>query len=296
MNAVLQISGSVVLAVIPALLWIKIFRNQIHESRRLILFTFFVGATAVFPILFYKYLWQYFPWINAFHYTEGFQDDVIGLSHLVSIPLSVIMTFFIVGFIEEAMKNIAVRMVDDRSTTRNIDDAITMSIVAALGFSFTENIMYFHAIWIQQGMENLLMPFVFRSIFSTFAHVMFSAIFGYYYGISFFAKEYLIANKRVIYWPKKIQEWFGIKKEEIFSISKWVEGFLIAATLHAIYNIFLEMNWTFLLVPFLGLGFFYVNHLLKQKENHKNLGHLVDYSAEESEKNEKNVQQNVQSI
>ncbi|MEK7545194.1 MAG: PrsW family glutamic-type intramembrane protease [Patescibacteria group bacterium] len=281
MNAVLQISGSAILAIIPALLWIKIFRSQIHESRRLLLYTFFIGATAVFPILFYKYLWQYFPWINAFHYTEGFQADVIGLSHFVSIPVSVVFTFFIVGFIEEAMKNFAVRVVDDRSTTRNIDDAITMSIVAALGFSFTENIMYFHAIWIQQGMENLLMPFIFRSVFSTFAHIMFSAIFGYYYGISFFAKEYLIANKRTIYWPKKIQAWFGIQKEEIFSISKWVEGFLIAATLHAIYNIFLEMNWTFFLVPFLGIGFFWVNHLLKQKENQKNLGYLVDYTAEE---------------
>lgn len=277
-SAVLQIGGSIVLAIIPALIWVYIFHNKLPESRRLTLYTFFIGATAVFPILFYKYLWQYFPWINAFKYTEGFEADVIGISRFISIPLSVIFTFLIVGIIEEIMKNVAVRAVDDETTTRNIDDAIELSIVAALGFSFTENIMYFHAIWMQQGAESLLLPFVFRSIFSTFAHVMFSAIFGYYYGISFFAKGYLIQNRRTIRWPRIVQNLFGIQKEEIFSFSMWIEGLFIATILHAIYNIFLEMNWTFLLVPFLILGFLYVNYLLKKKENHQKL--VVEAGAE----------------
>lgn len=279
-TVIIQITGSILLAIVPALVWTYIFHNKLPGNRRLTLLTFFVGATAVFPILFYKYLWQYFPWLNAFKYAEGFESDIVGFTRVISIPASVLITFLIVGIIEEAMKNVAVRIVDDKDTTKDIDDAIEMSIVAALGFAFTENIMYFHAIWMQQGPENLMLPFVFRTIFSTFAHVMFSAIFGYYYGISFFAKGYLIDNRRTIKWPKTLQNIFGIQKEEIFSISKWVEGFLIATILHAIYNIFLEMNWTFLLVPFLGLGYVYVNHLLRKKENHKRLGQIEQQQEE----------------
>lgn len=275
LTVILQISGSIILGIVPALIWTYIFHNKLPGNRHLTLLTFFVGATAVFPILLYKYLWQYFPWLNAFKYAEGFESDVIGLNRIISIPISVLLTFLIVGIIEEAMKNAAVRIVDDKETTKDIDDAIEMSIVAALGFAFTENIMYFHAIWMQQGPENLMLPFVFRSIFSTFAHIMFSAIFGYYYGIAFFAKGYLIENRRTIKWPRMLQNIFGIQKEEIFSVSKWVEGFIIATILHAIYNIFLEMNWTFLLVPFLGLGYVYVNYLLRKKENHKRLGQIA---------------------
>jgi RsiW-degrading membrane proteinase PrsW (M82 family) len=274
-SAILQIVGSIVLAFAPVFFWLTIFRGKLPQSRKLLLYTFCIGATAVFPILFYKYLWQYFPWLNAFKYTEGFATDVIGIGHIVSIPVTVVLTFFIVGIIEEAMKNVAVRIVDDETTTRDIDDAIELSIVAALGFSFTENIMYFHAIWIQQGPKKLLLPFIFRSVFSSFAHVMFSAIFGYFYGISFFAKPYLLENRRTIRWPQFLQRIFHIESAEIFSISKWVEGFVIATTLHAIYNIFLEMNWTFLLVPFLALGYGYVTYLLRKKENHKKFGLLV---------------------
>lgn len=274
-TVILQVGGSILLGIVPVLIWTYIFHNKLPGNRRLTLLTFFVGATAVFPILFYKYLWQYLPWLNAFKYAEGFESDIIGLNRVISIPTSVLLTFLIVGIIEEVMKNAAVRIVDDKETTKDIDDAIELSIVAALGFSFTENIMYFHAIWMQQGPENLMLPFVFRSIFSTFAHIMFSAIFGYYYGIAFFAKGYLIENRRTIKWPRLLQNIFGIQKEEIFSVSKWVEGFIIATVLHAIYNIFLEMNWTFLLVPFLGIGYVYVNYLLKKKENHKRLGQIA---------------------
>ncbi|HLG25405.1 MAG TPA: hypothetical protein VI588_01245, partial [Candidatus Gracilibacteria bacterium] len=39
--------------------------------------------------------------------------------------------------------------------------------------------------------------------------------------------------------------------------------------LHAIFNIFLEMNWTFLLVPFLTGGYIYVSRLFEKKESHK---------------------------
>ena len=63
--------------------------------------------------------------------------------------------------------------------------------MAALGFAFTENILYFYNIWITKGVEDLFVSFLYRSSFSTFAHLLFSGVLGYYYGMAHFAKPIL---------------------------------------------------------------------------------------------------------
>lgn len=272
-SALLQIVGSITLAIIPTLLWGAIFYVKNPYRRTIVFYAFFLGATAVFPILFYKYLWQFLPWINAFRYTRGFESDAIGITNIISIPLSVIITFAIVGVIEELMKHLAVRMVDTE-IFQDIDDVVEISIIAALGFSFTENIMYFHNIWVHQGAANLMLPFLFRTIFSTFAHVMFSAIMGYYYGIAHFATP-ILRQQHAIMWPRLMERIFGVDDESIYAKQKTAQGLLIAAGIHAIFNIFLEMNWTIMLAPFILLGYLYVNHLFTMKENHKKYGLLM---------------------
>lgn len=272
-SSAFQIIGSIVLAVVPAAIWGYIFYTKNPYRRSVIFYAFFLGATAVFPILLYKYLWQFFPWINAFKYTQSFETNAIGMQGLVTIPLSVVLTFSIVGVIEEFMKHVAVRSMGQHEF-QDIDDVIELSILSALGFSFTENIMYFHNIWVHQGAQNLLLPFVFRSIFSTFAHVMFSGIMGYFYGISHFATPILRQQKHII-WPRMMEKIFGVDDEIIYSAQNLAQGFIIAALLHAVFNVFLEMNWTFLLVPFLLAGYIYLNYLFENKENHKKYGYLV---------------------
>lgn len=268
-----QIVGSILLAGVPAAVWGYIFYVKNPYRRSVIFYAFFLGATAVFPILFYKYLWQFFPWINAFRYTQPFTSNMIGPTGLVSIPLSVILTFSLVGVIEEFMKHIAVRAMGQREFL-DIDDVIELSILCALGFSFTENIMYFHNIWVHQGPQNLMMPFVFRSIFSTFVHVFFSGMMGYYYGIAYFSTPILRQQKKII-WPKMMERIFGIDDEKIYAAQNLAQGFLIAAGLHAIFNVFLEMEWTFLLVPFLIIGYIYLTYLFEKKENNKKFGYLM---------------------
>ena len=68
---------------------------------------------------------------------------------------------------------------------------------------------------------------------------------------------------------------FGIDDELIYSAQNLAQGFLISAGLHGVFNIFLEMNWTFLLVPFLLVGYIYVNYLFEKKENNKKYGYLT---------------------
>ena len=265
-----KVAVSALLAIVPAAAWGYIFYKKQIGYKCMSLQTFFAGAFFVAPLLLYKYLWQFFPWLNAFIYTHPFKDDFVGLANLTLIPLDVLLTFLIVGVIEEVTKFLAVKMTA-HGKMHSIDDAIEFCITAALGFAFVENIIYFYNIISVRGPDNILYPFVFRSLFSTFAHVMFSGIFGYYYGLAHFAKEIMDDKKLNTRWPifRTMAKIFHLKKDVSFREEKMTQGLFIAISLHALFNIFLEMNWTFMLVPYLTLGFIFLNHLLEKKEDNK---------------------------
>ena len=142
MQNTIQIIGSILLAFIPAIVWGVLFYIKRPENKRLSILTFMAGALAVTPILLYKLSWNYFPWVNAFNYADKFKNDYIGFGSVAYLSLSVIITFMMVGVIEEIMKYTAVKSTEGRILS--IDDAIAFFIIAALGFSFTENILYFY--------------------------------------------------------------------------------------------------------------------------------------------------------
>lgn len=278
MSDFIQIFGSILLALVPASIWGFIFYEKQPEKRLTTATVFFAGAISVFPILFYKFLWQFFPWINAFKFADLYSGDFIGFSNLTVLPISILLTFMIVGLIEEVMKFCSVKAVDENEI-KCIDDAIEFFVLAALGFSFTENILYFYNIWITQGSSNILLPFLFRSSFSTLAHLIFSGIFGYYYGLAHFAKPILqeeIKQNRN-HWTIMIHKIFNIAKEKLFYQESLLEGLIMAIGLHAMFNIFLEMNLTFLIVPFLVGGYLSLNYLFDKAENHKQYGRLFKY-------------------
>ena len=271
---------ALLLAMVPAAVWGYVFYKKQVGQKSMSLLTFAAGAAFVAPLLVYKYMWQYFPWLNAFAYAHQFQDDFIGFANMTFVPLDVLLTFLIVGVIEEVTKFMAVKMTINKKTMVSIDDAIEMSITAALGFAFVENIIYFYTIMSNRGAENLLYPFVFRSLFSSFAHIMFSGILGYYYGLAHFAGPLLKDANLKTRWPvfRKIAQILPFKNEVEFKDEKMVQGLVIAVGLHALFNIFLEMNWTFLLVPFLTGGYIYLNYLLEKKEDHKIYGRVIETS------------------
>jgi len=254
------------LALIPALFWGIIFFRKQPENKITTLRLFLAGVVAVAPLLLYKYLWQYFPWINAFLYTNSFQNDVIGFANLSLLPLDVLLTFMIVGVIEEVAKFSAVKMIDHKKLC-SVTDCIEYFIIVALGFSFAENIIYFYNIMHVRGVDNVLLPFVFRSLFSTFAHVMFSGIFGYYYGLAKFAEQVMDEkyNRRRWVIVRRIISLFRLNRLQTFHNQKILQGLLIAVVLHAFFNIFLEMNWTFLIVPFLTGGFILLSYMFDNR-------------------------------
>ena len=276
MSNTLQIIGSMILACVPAIIWGIFFYIKRPEDRRFSSTTFLAGGIAVFPILLYKLSWSYFPWLNAFRFAEKYREDLIGFTDITVLSLSVIITFMMVGVIEEVMKYLAIKGVDNNKLL-SIDDAIEFFIIGALGFSFTENILYFYNICVTEGAGNLFIPFLFRAGFSTFAHVMFSGILGYYYGVAHFAKpilqEEIRANRK--HWTVLYHKILSIRKDRLFHQEKISEGLLIAVGLHAIFNIFLEMKLTYLIVPFLVGGYLALTYMFTVKENHKNYGKLL---------------------
>lgn len=288
---IIKLSLATVLAIIPACVWGYIFYRKQVGLKSMTVKTFIAGALFVTPLLIYKYLWQYFPWINAFEYTHPYKDDLIGFTMFGTIPLDVILTFMIVGVIEELTKFAAIKITDKKKFI-SIDDAIEMAITAALGFAFAENILYFYNIISSRGIDNIAYPFIFRSLFSTFAHIMFSGVLGYHYGVAIFATQELQEDKTQKRW--KIIRWFAralhFKKETLFHEEQIAEGVLIAVILHAIFNIFLEMSWTFLLVPYLTGGFIYLNYLLEKKEDHK------VYALVDNNRNDLQVAKNLQNL
>lgn len=269
------------LAFIPVFMWGYVFLRKHAESKNLVLFMFIGGMVSVIPLLIYKFSWQFFPWINAFAWTRSANVDVLGLSSFMIVPIPIILTFMFVGIIEEVSKIFVVRAAD-QSKIRSIDDAIELSIIAALGFAFIENIIYFYNIVYLRGFEHLLMPFVFRSLFSTFAHVMFSGIFGYFYGLAHFAEPILREEMQQNRHPlmRIFHKYLHIKRARLFRDEKILEGLVVAASLHALFNIFLEMGWTFLIVPFLFTGYTMLNHLLQKKENLKVHKKIIPISAD----------------
>jgi len=258
------------LAFVPALFWGLIFYKKQPENKITTLRLFLAGAVSVAPLLLYKYLWQFFPWINAFLYTNTFQDDMIGFANLTVVPLDVLLTFMIVGVIEELAKFSAVKMIDHKKID-SITDCIEYFILVALGFAFAENIIYFLNIIQVRGVDSVFLPFIFRSLFSTFAHVMFSGIFGYFYGLAKFAGPVLDENYNHDKWPllRKMVSWLHLNRLKTFHDEKIFQGLLIAVTLHAFFNIFLEMNWTFLIVPFLTVGFILLSYMFDNRRMEK---------------------------
>ncbi len=267
---------SILLAFVPIIMWGWHFLKKHSEVRRMVILTFIAGALSVTPLLLYKFLWNFFPWINAFIWTRNLNVDIIGLSSVMIVPLSVLVTFLLVGVIEEVSKISAVKFMD-KDKFRNVDDAIEFAIIAGLGFAFIENAIYFYNIIMSRGFDDFVFPFVFRSLFSTFAHVMFSGIFGYFYGVAHFADPILKKELREKRHPilQFLHKYMHIKRRVMFHDEMILEGLIVAATLHGFFNIILEMEWIFAIVPFLFGGYLTLSYLLEKKENLINLKRLL---------------------
>ncbi|MBP7819746.1 PrsW family intramembrane metalloprotease [Candidatus Gracilibacteria bacterium] len=266
----LQVISVIVLAILPAFVWSYIFLGKSDECRSTLLKVFFWGGLATLPLLLYRMSWQFFPSLNFIaNIKEQTSETTIMLGDGINFPIAHLLIFMTIGMIEEILKAFVINKSVPKKQINSIADAVEYSIAGSLGFAFVENIFYLGEVYTIIGSSAIIAMFVSRAVFATFAHVLFSAIFGYYHGIGLFAKEN-IKDLETVGDTASLEQRMGFRvpylwKVRIFRIEELLVGLCYAGALHAFYNIFLEMGYNLFLIPFLVFGTMFVSRLLKRE-------------------------------
>lgn len=272
----LQWIAIAILALIPILAWAYIFLNRTNESRQLLVRTFFLGGLFTLPLLLYRISWNYFPDLNFISFITNKSDHLLlTIGPSIIVPVSAIFIFILVGLLEEILKATAVVKFVPKSEYQSVGDVVEYSIAAGLGFAFIENIFYIGEIYFLFGSFTLIPLFISRALFATFAHALFSGLFGYYYGIGVLRRnkqgQQISHEQRDIKFIRKLAgKYKFMNVNKIFKVEETFLGLIYASSLHAIYNIFLEINFTLFLIPFLVFGFTFLTDLLKSAKVNKN--------------------------
>lgn len=172
---------------------------------------------------------------------------------------TVLGTILFLAIIEEYIKHLTVRIADDKKL-KDIDDAITLSIIVGLAFAMVETIIYA----VVTGEPSIIF---YRSMVSIPVHLVASGIFGYYYGLAHFAKPIVKldgSEKKVK--TKLFHQLFSLKRSTVYSEEKIIEGTLFATAFHAIANLLFEFNLGVIAVPIIVMGIVDIFHLYKVGE------------------------------
>jgi RsiW-degrading membrane proteinase PrsW (M82 family) len=242
---------SIFLAAVPAIIWSLVFLKKEDPNSKLYFLVFLGGTLTVLPLLGMQV--GYRAIINA-----NPNLDFVGI--LKDLSIWVLILYAFVGIMEEWIKFYIVKYIDrthpELITTTS--SAIKFGILSALGFAFSENILYFSRIWMNFGIQELFAPFLFRSTFTVCAHIMFSGIFGYFYGLSKFTDDFLDFKK----WQgKEVKPKDYIRHRKIMVAL----GLGAAIILHGAFNIMLEFGLVIPVIIQVGLMFLFLTALLKRK-------------------------------
>ncbi len=258
----------ILLALIPALIWLRIWRGKTasKKARRYMLLAFGMGALSVFPVFLVHWIWETFP-----------QTDLINLitQTEVSVEQKIIILFTIVAIVEEIAKFLVVLSIDKSSKLIvSIHDAIKFGVVAGLGFAFAENIYYFYTVGISMQIVQFIALFSFRSLITVCGHLIFSGIFGNFYGISKFSKSYATQQ----YWrntkkldKRSMDEEKLKKKSAFFKKFMIAKGLTYAVVLHALFNYFLENEMIGYVLWLIGTSLVYLVYLYRRRSGYINV-------------------------
>ena len=187
--------------VLPALIWLSYYlRKDTHpEPKMMVLKIFLFGAFITIPVFLV-------------------QLGILALLVEIKLPpyiISVLYWFLAISFTEEFFKYLVVRkwVFNNRHLDEPLDIMLYM-IIAALGFSALENVLYLlptaDNLSFNQTLNNTLVISFIRFIGATFLHTLASGTLGYFLAV----------------------EVYKIEKGGWFFFS----GLLIASALHGLYN------------------------------------------------------------
>lgn len=289
------------LALFPSLCWISffLFRDTHPEPKKWILLAFGSGVLAVLPLLGVSEIWRMFTgenlvtWIS--HYSE--------YSWIV-----LIFSIFFFALLEEFFKHRAVLGLGSEVHIRfdEITDGMMYSISAALGFSAMENLMYLWSSFLQTGQfgTDFWSLFLVRSLGTMLGHIVFSGVFGFFWGLAIFVRfqknkffkgiekremrrffeKFVLSSDPKKSSIRKLGETITfytircfifkktIAKESLSTISLVTEGFWLAVLLHTLFNFLVSTEWkgqnlSFLVVPLLMTGLIFLLRRLSSLYN-----------------------------
>ncbi len=259
------IAASTALAVIPVIIWLTVLPKE-NEGKGIYIKTFLIGTFSVIPPFLLIFLFNKFPGLNIYSAIDRTIEQA---------ALNALITNIVVGIIEEIAKNLIVRFIDKRHPEyiQTIGAALRLSICAGLGFSFAENIFYFYNIWINPAYRatDLFATFIFRSLFTMCGHMIFSGIFGYYFGIGKFATDITEFKKwkgSKLFFTHILSKLTGEMPFQITRELKNLEGLFLAMALHATFNASLDLQHVLPSILIIVLSASYIWYLLKTKSGH----------------------------
>lgn len=177
------------------------------------------------------------------------------------IVYTIVGSILFLAIIEEYVKHVTVRFIDDKKI-KDIDDAITLSIIVGLAFAFLETIIYAISI----GDMSIILP---RALLTIPIHVIASGIFGYYYGLAHFAKEILEAEHKtgklkIDFRFRWIHTVLSLRKRDIFEEGKTAQGLVLATLFHTAANLLFELDLAYITVPLIIVGVTILSHMYKK--------------------------------
>ncbi len=255
-----------IVAIIPALIWCRLFLSY-HTTRfSVVILAFFAGMLSTVPILFYSELTMRAVELNFFIFkitplsygssSQAFVSDSIfkSVTGTQSILLTTLVTYLIVGVIEEASKFWVLNR-SGRQFFRSIDDALQLAIVVAIGFAFAENLVnptYFVS-FVQDYLITPASPqwgpflgsVIGRSVLTCMVHIVSTGVMGYYVGLAFFAspllKEQFMQGK-IHTVLTTVHDMLNVRTEAIFARTQLILGLFYAIVLHGIFDFTVSLS------------------------------------------------------
>lgn len=251
-----------IVAMVPVVVWCKLFLSYHRQRLSIVFLAFFAGMLSTAPILFYHELMTRSLQLNFFLFkivplsfgssSSAFVKTTLldgsPVKTTLSILLTTLVTYLIVGVIEEVSKYWVLRH-SSKSFFRSIDDAMQLAIIVAIGFAFAENLVnpsYFVGFvrnYLIRPVDPMWGVFignvVGRSVLTNMVHILSTGVLGYFFGLAFFASPLLrdqFAQGNVHPVINFIRKLLDLKTEAVYGRFQMALGLTASVVLHGLFD------------------------------------------------------------
>ena len=255
-----------IVAVLPVLIWCKLFLGYHKQRIGIVLLAFFAGMLSTVPILFYNELMIRSIQLNFFlfkivpvNYGTSSSDFVSqsvfkSFSGTSSIVLTTLVTYLMVGVIEEVSKFWVLRH-SSKEFFRSIDDALQLAIVVAIGFAFAENLVnptYFVG-FVKDYLMTPQSPqwgsfignVIGRAVLTNMVHIVSTGVCGYFFGLAYFASPLIrdqFAQGSTHPIATFVHRALNLRTEEIYARTQMALGLFFAIILHGVFDFTVSLS------------------------------------------------------